>query len=525
MGADSTGTVFPGKESAVMGTKTINKLVWLVLALGLLASGGLLAADRIPIADNDITLWVQQALREDPRVPAHDLRIATESGIVKLRGTVWSLAEKNIADLESKKIRGVRGVINEIEVRPLERPDAMLRDDIDQRLRNDPSLSGHDIHVAVEAGVVTLTGNVSSYTERDEAGIVASEVLGLKNLHNDILAVWKTSRGNTEIAKDITSSLERDVYLTDMPLRVTVNDGLVTLRGKVGTAYQKQRAGDAAWTANVRDVQNEIEVDPWLDKGTRKQAPWPGDEDIQSSVTDEIFEDLRLIEPFDIKVEASQGNVTLTGTVPTYAQLRVAEQDARDVVGVAWVSNLLMVNSPRREDKAIQGAVQHNIDTDFDLSGQGVMAQVRQGVVTLKGSVSTFYDKVHATDVAARVSGVQKVANDLNVNWWSHTTDRSLQKRIEKRLLADWETTWMAPAIHVDVQGGKVKLSGIVDTWVERAEAGRVAFNTDGVWMVNNELGVAGADYSWNRDEYRGPYASGFDPYGYYHFYYLDIPF
>jgi osmotically-inducible protein OsmY len=115
---------------------------------------------------------------------------------------------------------------------------------------------------------------------------------------------------------------------------------VVTLKGDVGTAYQKERAAsDVRWIWNMTKVDNKLNVEWWANEGTRKKTAVPTDDQLKQAVNDELFQDLRITDPGKISVDASYGIVTLRGSVPTFYQNRIAEKDANDMTGTALVTN------------------------------------------------------------------------------------------------------------------------------------------------------------------------------------------
>ena len=465
------------------------------------------AADRP--SDEVVSYWIKNALREDPRVDAADVHVETQDGIVTLTGSTTNIVEKRYADLESKKIRGVRGVIDELEVVPRDRFDADISQDIRQRLIFNSVIEYYGPYgpkVMVKNGNVTLTGQVNSWEEYKEAALLAGEVRGVKSVKNDLVVDFDSQRPDRDILLSVQAALQRDEYLTGLPITVSVHDGKVTLTGEVGNAYEKERASDDAYLADsVKRVENEIKVKWWDEQMTRETLPQPSDEQLQQSVQDELYQDLRL-DPMSVAVEASHGHVTLRGTVPTYPQSQLAALDAHEVVGVAWVSNLLSVRNERRDDKRIQRDIESAFDSDYSLNGQDIHVDVNNGMVILSGNVNKHYEKLHATDVAGKIRGVGDVVNNIVVNSLPVYSDAALKARIEDRLSSYWETSWVSDRIEVQVDAGKVTLSGDVDTWSERDEAARISALTEGVYSVDNQLIVANVDYPWGEGYGSWPY-------------------
>jgi osmotically-inducible protein OsmY len=476
----------------------------LVLATVLLPS--LVLAAGIP--DSDITYWVKDALHRDVRVESYDINVSTKDGVVTLSGSVDNLAAKKYADLEAKKVDGVLGVINRITVLPSWRSDTDIRNAVRRRILNSAVIESEGISVRCLNGKVTLSGKVDSYSEAKEAELLASEVRGVTDVENSIVTEWTTKRSDQEIKNDAVAALKRDVYLTDLPTAVTVNNGVVTLEGTVGSAYEKDRAyDDVRWIQNVEGVNNKLRVEWWEKRGVREQRPFPSDTDLNKAVRDALDRDIRL-NASDISTKVSYGCVTLDGTVYTHYEKRIAEQDAHDVVGVGWVTNNLLARVDMREDWAVLDDVKFNLDTDATTEGLDIAVKVNNGVVTLSGSVNTWYERSHAQDVAGKVKGVKKVVNQIEIYRETTRTHTSVAvaKNIEEHLKRNWTVREVCDRINVTVEKGVATLTGEVDTWAQRRQAGEVAFNTEGVWKVDNRLQVKGYNYNWEDWYHEGFY-------------------
>ena len=115
---------------------------------------------------------------------------------------------------------------------------------------------------------------------------------------------------------------------------------------------------------------------------------------------------------------------------------------------------------------------------------------VHDGIATLTGTVTTPYEKQRADLVARRALGVRAVVNELALPGQVGFTDAALADHVRSRLRSDWETRDAAPHIQVDVEDGTATLSGRVDSWSERFEAGLVAQGVKGIRKVQNELDV-----------------------------------
>jgi osmotically-inducible protein OsmY len=459
------------------------------------------------VADSDITHWVKDALMHDERVDPARVGVTVRDGIVTLAGDVESIAAKQYANMEAKKIKGVRGVVDEIVVAPTLRSDTDICLSVRHRLLTSSVVRSDDITATCLDGEVTLHGEVDSWSERQEASLLASEVRGVKAVTNEISSHWENDRSDSEIQRDALAAMVRDVYLSELPIEVTVKDGVVTLKGSVDCAYEKDRARrDVRWVPNVKGVDDQLKVAWWpLEPEVARKKPMPSDSELERTVREALQQDARL-EAGDIDIRANQGLVVLDGLVDTAYERRVAEQDARNVVGVGWVTNNLFPASDKREDSLILDDVAFNLETDYLLDDFDITTNVIDGVVTLSGEVHSAFEKLHATELASKVRGVKSVVNLIKVPRSVWKDDATLTREVQNRIKWNAVTRSVAYRINVTVNNGVATLVGDVDTWAERSEAGRVVLKTTGIWKLDNRLAVNGYDYPWDEWHYRGSY-------------------
>ena len=508
-------------KKKAMRTPSIILAVVFTIMLGVMGEAQSFAADKV--SDYDITYWIKDALRHDARIDASEITVNTEEEIVTLSGKVKNLASKRYAGLEAKRINGVLSVINKIVVMPSYRWDSEISNDVRRRILNSAVIESQGIRVTCADGKVTLSGKVATWSEAQEARLLASEVRGVKDVNNGLWAEHKGKRNDQEIKDDAVAVINRDVYLSRLPIAVSVKDGVITLEGSVGSAYERDRAGsDLLWISHVKGVENNLKVEWWENLGVRKKAPTPSADALKKAVQATFDRDTR-VDKLDISIKASYGHITLDGSVLNRYQKRVAGQDARDVVGVGWVTNNLFVLADRREDWAIRDDVKFNINTDYSLDGFDIGVKVKDRVVTLSGSTHTWHEKLHAEDLAARVRGVKRVINTIKVDWERRYSDAALAKEVKSRLKWNWTTHPVYDKIDVTVKNGVAILDGEVNRWSERREAGHVALHTEGVWTVDNRLTVHGYNYPWEEWHAKGPHV--YDPlYNPYDNYNYDSP-
>src|ERR1700723_1117526 len=145
----------------------------------------------------------------------------------------------------------------------LPKSDASIREDVVYELKYDPKITSSDVAVAVKDGVITLSGYVSSYWEKDAAEKAVKRVYGVKGVANDLQVRLSLTRTDPEIARDSVHELENHISIPADKIKVTVKGGWVTLEGTVDWQYQKTLAESAVKKLRgVTGIFNKIEVKP-----------------------------------------------------------------------------------------------------------------------------------------------------------------------------------------------------------------------------------------------------------------------
>lgn len=211
---------------------------------------------------------------------------------------------------------------------------------------------------------------------------------------------------------------------------------------------------------------------------------------VQEEIAAQVSWDPRF-EPAEIGVEVDQGVVTLRGTVSSYQKLVAAGELAAGVRGVKAVANELVVRPPEREqrdDTAIARACRWALEWDAEVPDERVECIVRDGTVTLRGTVEHAYQREAAVAAASRLLGVRRVVDEIGVErrW-----------RSDAEICADLKAA-MAPRLSganlvgFRCRDGLVVLSGFVRTAEERLRAEAIAWSVPGVRHVANGITVLG---------------------------------
>jgi len=445
-------------------------------------------ADRI--TDSDITIAVLRELKRDETVCAQLVDTRTKRGIVMLTGSVDNLLAKKRATEVAESVKGVRAVINDIDVRPISRPDKDIIEDVKRALLLDPAAEAYEITVGAKEGAVILGGVVDSWQEARLARQIAEGVKGVKHVENGIAVEVEISRPDEEIQEDIEHRLEWDVRVNADKINVGVRNGDVLLTGSVGSAAEKRRAYGLALVAGVTSVDDSrLEVD-WMAKNPMqrvlKHTPKP-DAHIERAIKEAFFYDPRLSST-NVDVQVKNGIVTLTGVVDNLKAKTVAEQDAKNTVGVWRVKNHLRVQPQSfQSDHEILEKIEDALKRDPALDRQEIdVSSTNHSTVFLEGIVDSFYEKNRAEDVASGVAGVVNVENNLKARrYWVPRDDRKIKQDIIEELR--WDPVVDGSDITVNVKDGVATLKGRVDTWKEREAAAENAYE-GGAKEVRNHL-------------------------------------
>ena len=196
----------------------------------------------------------------DPSIDAAHIGVAVENGIVTLTGHVGSYTERVAAEKAAQKVRGVRGVVEEIKVRfggetPPRDEDIAQR--AVQMLDWSVTVPKGAVQVKVQNGWVTLSGKVDWQYQREEAYRAIRRLAGVAGIMNTIEVTPKASV--PDVRSKIMAALKRNAELEADAIKVTVKDAKVVLEGKVNAWYERELAENAAWSApGVRAVEDHL---------------------------------------------------------------------------------------------------------------------------------------------------------------------------------------------------------------------------------------------------------------------------
>lgn len=202
------------------------------------------------MSDKTLKHAVEEELDWEPSIDSEHIGVTVEDGVVTLSGHVGTYAEKFTAEKAAKRVKGVRAIAQEIEIRfPNDKKTS--DDQIAKRALDiiawDSTIPKDKVLVKVQNGFVTLSGEVDWFYQRDDAEHAVGKLAGIKGLSNEIRI--KPKAYAYDIKERIETALKRNAEFEADSIKVSVLDGRVTLDGKVKAWYERDLAERTAWSA------------------------------------------------------------------------------------------------------------------------------------------------------------------------------------------------------------------------------------------------------------------------------------
>ena len=201
-------------------------------------------------------------MRSDPDIDATDIAVAVKDGSVTLTGFVRSFRQRRRAEQDVKRLAGVVGIANNIEVRLSiihRRPDSEIARDAVEAIKRDLPLSWEKIKAIVEDGWITLEGEVEWDYQRERAEEAVQGLRGIRGVTNKIEVRPRVPP--MEIKRRIEQALRRSAELDASRISVEASGSEIILRGGVRSWAEREEADRAAWSApGVTKVDNRIKI-------------------------------------------------------------------------------------------------------------------------------------------------------------------------------------------------------------------------------------------------------------------------
>ena len=214
-------------------------------------------------SDDQIRNDVLLELQWDPKISSSsDVAVAVKDGVVTLTGFIPSYWEMDAAEKAAKRVYGVKGVANDIEVKLLwQRTDPEIAREVVHELESHVGIPSDQIKVTVKYGRVTLEGTVDWEYQKTLAKSAVKKLKGVTGITNKIEVKPRVSP--VEVRAKIEEALKRSAELDARRIRVEVEDTVVKLYGGVRSWAEREEAERAAWSApGTTKVENHIIVNP-----------------------------------------------------------------------------------------------------------------------------------------------------------------------------------------------------------------------------------------------------------------------
>jgi osmotically-inducible protein OsmY len=399
-------------------------------------------------SDAEIFADVAQALMSNPATEYFQISPVVSNNTVTLNGSAESWQERRSAELVAAGVRGVKEVVNNIQLVFLEedlRPDSEIRADVSQRLRWDVLVDHALIDIEVKNRKVMLSGVVGSFAEKQRA-IVQSYVVGVESVDGSELKVRYWARHprlrekkydnlkEADIARAVKKALMMNHMVDESKVKVEIKGRKAVLRGELKSLVAKWGAGDdARAVVGINSVENKIRVRPGIRVVDKELA-----QRVRMALARNPY-----TEVIDIKVRVNAGTAKLYGAVDSYFEKAEAERVAATIAGVSQVDNFLKVQNsyspysyspyidhtylygryripyapvrPYKSDQEIAEDIKDELYWSPFVDSDQVKVEVENGQATLTGQVDTKSESEAAKENAYD-GGATWVINDLKID-------------------------------------------------------------------------------------------------------------
>ncbi len=366
---------------------------------------------------------------------------------------------------------------------------AAIQADIQDAVR----IAGGEIEVSSKAGLVKLSGTVTSLLDKQMAGGIAKRTRGVEAVLNQLIVVV-SDRSDDDILAGVDKVLKINDSVDEPRIAVDVSRGEVSMIGKVDSLAEKRIAELAAsGVSGVTAVNNQITVRLSSDRTDEEIA-----EEIRGLIVHSVY-----LDDANVQVNVEGHMAQLSGIVPS-AEAKDRVEQVAGIWGVSAVDvSEVKVNpdrfdeSQRRQryaevtDEKIQEALQRSFRADPIVFSRvdAIESYVNDGVVTLTGRVNRLRTKSRAEQLASDIVGVERIVNEIEVEYVAkevsdmeiiHETQAAIRRsaHLDRR------------DIRVHCQRAHVSLYGIVESELEKSVAQWIAGGVTGVVHVNNSLAV-----------------------------------
>jgi len=218
--------------------------------------------------DRQIRDEVEAELDWDPSFDSRQVGVAVKDGIVTLSGHVNAFPDRWAAQKAAQSVADVKAIANEIQVMlpfDVKRSDTEIAEAALNAIKSNESIPAAHLKLTVREGWLTVEGHVNWRYQSNAVDTAVRAVYGVKGVDN--LIAIKPLAANvsaSSVKTKIESAFQRHAHRDAKKIRVTVDDGVVTLEGEVPSWQEREDAQSAAWAApGISRVDDRLVVKPW----------------------------------------------------------------------------------------------------------------------------------------------------------------------------------------------------------------------------------------------------------------------
>lgn len=303
--------------------------------------------EMAPGTPGEISEYIQMEISSDTRMDGTKVSATMRDGIAILTGNVATLDQAERAAERAMSVVKVRAVVNELKIGGAATTDDSVKAAVLTALGKNKALDASRITVNVEGGKAVLGGAVGTWDEQEIARETVSRVPGVTVIENKTEVTFDGIRSDVQIADQLRQLIANDPLCDGLALSVSVKEGVVRLKGELGSRGEYDRlvrrssvTGVFEVNADRLTINSDLKMEAVEDKDFTP-------EQMMAALDDAMAADRR-IDAGLVNSELADGVVTLTGQVPAEEMKTAAESTARGVPGVMAVNNLIRVGETQR---------------------------------------------------------------------------------------------------------------------------------------------------------------------------------